>query len=335
MPKVYGAFDRNVVQLGREATAGTLVAATTKWRGPFASLSDDQEQKVLPENSGNLFGEETVFSLMYAGSAAFSETPLTFEQITHLWDAGWMDAAPVGASAPYTRTYEDVPGTPQTLRTYTIEAGNFDVPTDNQRMGYAFVTDWQISGAAAQEWLMSATWIGRQVAVNTLTAALTVPTVQVALLPMTKLYIDASGGTVGSTQKTGVLVGASIRRMTGWKIIPCGDGSRAYVGIKPTKPEATFSISLELEEDTGASVVATERAAWRARSARLFRLDISGDDANHHIVLDWCGRYSANPGAYENSDGNTVVTLEGRMTYNATDELYMKAVLTNELADLD
>ena len=43
-----------------------------------------------------------------------------------------------------TRTYTDVPGTAQTLRTYTIEAGNQDASADNQRMGFAFVEEWQL-----------------------------------------------------------------------------------------------------------------------------------------------------------------------------------------------
>ena len=333
MANVYGAFERNVVQLGREATAGTLVAATTIWRGPFASLEDTEEQKVLEEQIGNLWGEEAVFTTMYGGTLAMPETPLTFEQVLHIFDAGWMDAAPVGVG-PYVRTYTDVPGTGQTLRTYTIEAGNQDVSADNQRMGFAFVEEWQLQAAAGSEWMMSATWRGKQVAANALTASLDVPTVQVAILPLTKLYIDAAGGTVGSTQKSGVLMGASIRRTTGWRAVPVGDGSRVYAAIKHTKPEATFSLTLELQQDTGVSLVAAERAIWRSKAMRLFRLDIDGDDANHSLVLDWCGRYTA-IGAYENADGNTVVTLEGRMAYNTTDELFMEAVLTNQVADLD
>jgi hypothetical protein len=334
MAKVYGAFERNVTQLGREATAGTLVAADTIWRGPFVMLEDTEEQKAIDEQIGNLFGEEAVYSTMYGGRLAMAETPMSFDQITHVFDAGWMDATPVGAQAPYVRTYTDVPGTPQTVRTYTIETGNLDASADNQRMGYAFVEEWQLSASAGSEWLMSATWIGRQVAANALTASLDVPAVQVAVLPMTKLYINATGGTVGSTQVAGVLMGATIRRTTGWRIVPVGDGTRLYAAIKQVRPEATFSLTVELEQDTGVSLVATERAIWRAKTARLFRLEIDGDNANHELKIDWCGRYSA-VGAYENADGNTTVTLEGRMTYNATDELYMEAVLTNTLAELD
>lgn len=333
MTQVYAAYARNVLQLGREATAGTLVAAAHVWRGPFSSLEDTEEQKVLEEEIGNLFGQEVVFTTMYGGRLSMPETPMSFEQLTHIFDAGWMDAAPVGTTT-LVRTYTDVPGTPQTLRTYTIEAGNFDAAADNQRMGYAFVEEWQLSAAAGAEWMMSATWIGRQVAVNALTASLTPPTVQIGLLPMTKLYIDATGGTVGTTQKTGVLMGASIKRTTGWRIVPVGDGSRLYTAIKMTKPEATFSLTLELQQDTGVSLVAAERAFWRSKTIRQFRLEIDGEDVDHELKLDWAGRYSA-IGAYENADGNTVVTLEGRMIYSVADTLFMEAVLTNKIADMD
>lgn len=333
MAKVYGAFERNVTQLGREATAGTAVAAAHIWRGPFAMLEDTEEQKVIEEQVGNLFGEEHAYSTMYGGRLTMAETPLTFEQLTHIFDAGWMDAEPVGTTT-LVRTYEDDPTTPAAIKTYTIETGNLDASADNQRMAYSFVEEWQLSAAAGSEWTMSATWVGRQVAANALTASLSVPSVQVAVLPLTKLYINATGGTVGTTQVSGVLMGASIQRTTGWRIVPVGDGSRLFAAIKQVRPEATFSLTVELEQDTGVSLVAAERAIWRARTPRLFRLELDGEDANHELKLDWCGRYSA-VGAYENADGNTTVTLEGRMTWNATDELFMKAVLTNQVADLD
>lgn len=333
MARIYAAYDRNVTQLGREATPGAVAAATTIWRGPFAMLEDTENQQVLEENVGSRYPAAHIYSTMYGGRLSMQEAPLTFEQIMHIWDAGWMDAAPTGTTT-FVRTYVDDPNTTQTIRTYTIETGNLDASADNQRMSYAFVEEWQISAEAGREWTMSATWIGRRVSANPLTPALAVPQVQVAVLPMTKLYLDSATGTVGTTQMSGVLMAASIKRTTGWRAVPVGDGSRLFAGIKQLMPETTFSLTIELEQDAGVSLVASERAAWRSRTSRQFRLAIDGDDADHKLRIDWSGYYTA-IGAYENADGNTTVTLEGAMTYNAAKNLFMTAVLTNQVADLD
>jgi hypothetical protein len=326
----YAAFARNVIQLGRETTPGIPVAANTVWRSKFSSLSDTEVQKIIDEQIGSLYGQEAVFTTMYGGELKTSDTPLTFEQIGHIFDAGWAKATPTG-SGPYTRVYEDDPSASAQIATYTIEAGNFDAQADAQRMSYAFVSEWQIGASAGEEWAMSASWIGRQVVSNPLTSAVSVPEVQVAVLPMTRLYIDASGGTVGTTLRSGVLMGASIKRVTGWKPVPIGDGTKTYAAIKQVAPEATFSLTFELEQVGSSSLVASERAAWRSKVARLFRLHIAGEDSSHDLIIDWCGRYSS-VGAYENADGNTTVTLEGRMVYTPVDNLFMRATLVNPVA---
>lgn len=333
MAQVYGVTARSAIQLGREVTPGTAVAAAHVWRGPFASMSDDQVWKMLDENIGNLYGDGVYFGLMKGASLQLPETPMTFEQLVHIFDAGWMDATPSGPS-PYVRNYVDVPGTPQVLRTYTVEAGSFDVPLDALRMEQSFVSEWALSAAAGEEWLMSATFVGRQISVHTMTPSLAPPAVNVAILPLTKLYIDATGGTVGTTQKTGVLVGAQIQRTTGWKFVPVGDGSLYPVAIKQVAPTATFSLTIEVEQNSGVSLVAAERAFRRAGTSRLFRLKIEGPSASHSLELDWCGKYTE-VGSYEDNDGNLMVTLSGEMKYNSTDALFMEATLKNLVADLD
>lgn len=47
MASVYGTDPYNVVQLGRETTPGTPVAATIIWRGPFGAgrHADPQDQR--------------------------------------------------------------------------------------------------------------------------------------------------------------------------------------------------------------------------------------------------------------------------------------------------
>lgn len=331
MPRVYAAYARNVVQFGKETTPGTGVAADTIWRGPFAMIEDTEEQVVVEEQIGNLYGVEEAFTRMYGGRLVLPETPMSFQQVGILLDGGVQAATP-GAATAYLRTYNDVPGTANVPSTWTVQSGNFDASDDTQQMVHAFCEEFQLSAQAGQEWRMSSTWVGRQTTATALTAALTPPTINIASLPMTKLYIDASGGTVKTTQKTGVLMGVTLRRRTGFKIVPIGDGTRYYAAIKQVAPESTFSITIEVEKDT-TSLVSTERAIWRSRGIRLFALDIVGDSADNNLEIQWAGRYSK-VGGYENLEGNTVVTLEGRVTYLAAKTLYQKFILKSGVAVL-
>ena len=152
---------------------------------------------------------------------------------------------------------------------------------------------------------------------------------------MTKVYISATEGTIGAVgdQKAGVLMGASMTVNTGRVIVPVGDGSRVFSAVKMTEPEITFSLTLELEEDTGASDVDTERVAYEANGVRLFRLELDGSDASHSMVIDWAGKYDS-IGGYENSDGNTTVTLEGHAVYSSGDALFWETVVTNLLSTI-
>lgn len=329
MPRIYAPFARSTIQMGKESTAGTAVAATKVWRGPFASIEDIEEQVPVDEQIGNLYGVEEVFTRMYGGRLTFPEAPMSFQQMGYVLDAGIQAATP-GAATAYLRTYNDVPGTANTISTWTIEAGNFDASDDSQRMIHSFCEEFQLSAQAGQEWRLSSTWQGRQTIANALTAALAPPTINIASLPMTKLYIDAIGGTVKTTQLTGVLMGASIRRKTGWQPVPIGDGTRYYGALKQVRPEATFSLTIEVEKDV-TSLVSAERAIFRSRALRLFALDIVGDSADNNLEIQWAGRYSK-VGGYENNNGNAVVTLEGRMTYSAAKTLFMKFILKSGVA---
>jgi hypothetical protein len=192
------------------------------------------------------------------------------------------------------------------------------------------VEEFELSGKATEEWSVNDVWAGKTWTVATNTS-LSVPTVQPALFGRTKLYVDTAGGTVGATQKTGVLMAASLKFKTGWVYVPVGDGTLAWSAIKYTKPEFTFSITAELEDG---GFISGERTAYRAETDRQFRLDIEGVSAATHLIrLSWAGKYDK-VGGYENDNGNVTVTLEGHGIYNAAKTLFFTASVTNQIANL-
>lgn len=332
MASQYGPFTMNKTALGRESTFGTGVAATTLWRGPFSMVEDASEKVTVDENVGLLVQAERTYDTKHLGRLAMPSTELTFEQCCHILEAGVKAATPSGAG-PYTRVYAyPTDNTVPTPKSYTIETYNSLADVDAMEMNGCLVEEFTFEGNAREAWKASATWFGRRPVTTTPTTLTTLVTVEEALIPKTLLYIDASGGTVGTTQKSGVFMGAQIRVRTGLIPLPVGDGNLYHPTYKWTKPEITFTITMELEKDGAASMVSTERTAFTNRSVRLFKTNCTGSGSKA-FSMSWAGVYDS-VGDYTNADGNTTVQLSGHAVYSAADSLFWSATIVNTVATL-
>lgn len=319
-------------QMGREATPGTAVAATTVWRGVFGGYEDDRTREIVSEDVGILAPSTRVYDTNLGVKIAMPATVMTYEQLPHILEAGVMTATP-GAGPGYARAYSYSLGqSPNAIKTYTLEMGNWLALADLKKVPYCFVSEFTLSGKAGEAWEMEATWMGQQlVTLATFTAAIALPSVKEVVFPNTKLYIDASGGTIGTTQVTGVLMAAKIKVKTGIVAVPVGDGNLYYSAIKYTRPEVTFVLTMELEQNTATSRVATERAIYDAMGTRLIRLKNTGT-GNRDLQIDLAAKYTK-VGAYnKEGDGNTTVDFEGYADYSAADALYFTTTVANAIA---
>jgi hypothetical protein len=331
MPQVYAGWPYNMCQLGREVTPGTAVVATSVWRGLFGGPEDDRNREIVSEDVGILAPTTRVYDTALGVKIAMPATPLTYEQLPHILEAGVMTATPSGAG-PYTRAYlYSLAQAPNAIKTYTLEMGNWLALADLKKIPYSYVTEFTLSGKAGEAWEMEATWQGQQlVTLATFTAAIALPAVKEAVFPNTKLYIDATGGTIGTTQVLGVLMAAKIKVKSGIVAVPVGDGNLFYSAIKYTRPEVTFVLTMELEQNTGVSRVATERAIYEAQGTRLIRLQCT--QSPRDLKIDIAGKYTK-IGAYnKEGDGNTTVDFEGYADYSATDALYFTTTVINAIA---
>lgn len=325
----YSPFSNTKTQLGRESTAGTAVAATTLFRSPFSMLEDARERTIVEENVGSFVSNERSYDSLISARWSQPAAPLTYEQVCHILEAGVKTATPSGTGSVKTRVY-DYPYTGtsvNTIKTYTIETGSATVSSDQYEAEYAFVEDFEFSGAFGEAWTMQSNWLARQMTQASFTSSLTAPTVNECLFNHTLLYIDASGGTIGTTQKTGVLTAASLKVKTGLMQVPVGDGALYSVSHKWTQPEITFSITMELEDG---SVVATERGIYRSNGTRLIRLK-AAPSASLQFQIDMAAKYDS-ISDYENSDGNTTVTFEGHGVASSTDSLALTFTILNSVA---
>ena len=335
----YGTWPFNMCQMGRGTaiTTGAIgndgaIAATTVWRGVFGGFDDTRERQTTEEDVGSMATTERTSDTKIQATVPMPETTLTYEQVLHVLEASMGQVTPVGAAAPYTYTYAvPLSSTPPTIRPYTLRIGNVLVPSDIKVVPGCWVQEWEMTGEAGSFWTVQATWQGQRGVSGAFTPAIALPAVQDAVFSNTSLYIDASGGTIGTTQVSGVLIGASIKYASGIEWVPPGDGTLYPTRIKIGKPKITYTLTLELEETAGVSRVAQQRAAFENNTLQLMRLRCPGT-GGRFIQWDFAARHDS-VGAYEkNGDTNTTVTIEGHADYSAADALMFGVSVANGLA---
>jgi hypothetical protein len=333
---VSGIKNLRKIQLGSEGTAGTAAAGTTVWRGE-GSIDDAIELKIPKEDVGLLAPTERAYIAALGASVKLSDTPATFEQLPYLLNMGVHAATGVhdGTGTGYIYTYTwPIDSTIAALQTYTLRGG------DNQRadiMEYAFASELGIKGAAKDALMVNGTLTGRQATDGEFTGAVAIPTVEEIIWSMGKLYIDAVGGTIGSTQKTATWLGIDLKIKTGWGARWSGDGSLYFNHLAQTGPDISGTLTLE-HDATGEA----EIAAARAKTPRLVRMIWESPTAfaapgtvytHKTFTLDMVLQYTKVPPLSE-KDGNDTLALPFRAVYSSTAALYAKAVVVNALTAL-
>ena len=331
MAKAYGQWPLNVMQYGPETVAGTAVPATGIWRGPFGHFEDDRQTEQIEEDIGT-FGRVAQEYITWLGvTVPAPAAALNLLQFPVIAQASMGKVTATG-SGPYVRPFAAVFGdTDPALQSYTLRIGNKRVTADVQNMSLALVQEWELSGKQGELWKISSTWTAPRRVVGTFTANAPLPALDPVLFAKTSLYIDDSSGTIGTTQKLGVLLAASIKWRTNIEWVPVGDGNIYATAFKLGRPEITFALTYELEQDGAASLVATERAKYDTNAYRLLRLTLPGNGGANSMNLDWAGKYDSVGPYNKEGETNTSVTFEGRALYSSTDALFFKADHTSTL----
>ena len=323
-----------VIQWGPETTAGTPVAATSIWRGPGAGIQALDDIQFVEEDIGNLGGANRTIKLSSGAQLAIPDTLLTFEQFCYLLEMGVETATPSadGAGTGYIYTYDFPLTSVNTLKTYTVEAG------DNQEaheMEYSFCPEFTVSGNSTEGVTVSGTLRGRQRTVATLTASLSAPTVSGAVFQLSTLYLDAAGGTMGNTQASEVFMGFTLAVNTGLVPLYTGDGTLYFTLDHQVGWEITADVVFRHIDAAN-----TEEVNWLAQTARLMEIKLEGPD------LTTSGDYSKKtvrfqlPGkwqsfaALEDRDGNDILTGTFKAVRDPTAALGPKILVINELSAL-
>jgi len=306
------------IQIGAETTAGTAVAATTIWRG-MGTIEDQREVLFVEEDIAYISKIDRTLTPMLQAAISMDEVVANFEQLPYMLEAGVQTVTPTTEGSGYLYTYTLPTTAKNTINTYTIEGGD---DQEAERMEYAFVQSLTIGGEAGGPLNMSAEWVGRQVAVNAFTGALSVPSVEDIPFSVGTLYIDDVTSSHGTTPISSSLISASLKLTTGWVPRFTLSGQKYFSSHEMDANSLEAVLELTFLHD---STAANEKVDWRAETARNIRLQWLGTAlttagstfSNKALEIDLTGKYETIE-AIDETEGNDVITASFRGRYNAT-----------------
>ena len=321
------------LQIFKEAVQGTPGAATAIWRGR-GTIKDEREVVWPEEDVGVIGGTDRSYIERFWSELELEEVEATFEQLPYLFECGVSieTATQDGGGTGYIYNYLAPTTAKNTIRTLTFEGGD-DIQAEEFDFGFARVIT--LSGEGQGALMMAASIFGRETTNTTFTGALSLPAVEEISLNSAKLYIDDSGGSVGGTEVSDLLLGMNLQWNTGLDAWWAVDGSKDFNRMKQIGDEIVLELTYEHTSDA-----VSEKAAYRANSVRLLRLEFEGSalgtsDAYTYktVTIDLSGKYEEWSNLDE-SEGNDIVTATLRIRQNDTDSLKADVTIVNELSSL-
>lgn len=324
------------IQLGKESTKGTAVAATKRYPGELAFEEEvdyyepPYPQQVRGDVSGQLVNVRNGFKGSY-------KSELTAEElVTFLAMCLKGGVTPTNNSGDYTWVFTPPVAADPSINAYTLEFGPNDWSTNwTRQVPYVFAPKISLSGAKNQVCEINAELVGRKVVAGaTPTGSLANWSGRTPLVGnLTKVYIDSASGSLGGTQKT--------LSVLNWKVDMVG-------GIVPEDTldgRSDLDFAGERVGDIGIDIditalyngnANTEFAAWRAKTLRAIRIITTGATvvaAARTVQIDaTCEYVSAQ--TIGSQDGNDIVNLKMKGKYNSTYTKMFEVTVINGVSAL-
>lgn len=301
------AFRR--IQIGKESTPGTAVAATRKLIGELSISPNltihrptDERNSLSEFRRSEVVGQDA--SLSYSSDA-------TYDQIIHFLamalKGGVTPTQPDVGNSPtvYDWVYTPVATVLAAVDTFTIEYGD---NTQEFECKYCFVQSLELGFAMNSVVTLKADMMGHYPIKSSFTGALSDESVEEVVSNDLTVAIDTTWANLGVTPKSGVVAGATLRIPTGLVPIKAADGSMEFTRIGEQRRH--FELDLDI---LVSSAAITEYDAAVAQTDRAIRLIVTGptisDDETYMLTIDFFGRYTAAPTIWDSQDGENLIRL--------------------------
>jgi hypothetical protein len=315
------AFRR--IQIGRETTRGSAVAATRRLVGqlqfnPELILfrPDDDELEMLSMNRRDtIVGQRT--QLSYQGGATYQDL-LAF---LSMGVKGSVTGVQQGATDAYLWTYGSNTKAKNNQESWTFEYGD---DQDQYESAYVMASSLELQVAMNEVAELRAEMFGRMSpdpsGINFTGSLVDRPKIDATGYPRDydltdivannlKVYIDGTWANLGVTQKSDLVAGANIRIETGLLPVKVADGSLDFTN----HVERRKRLILTLDMITNSNFL-TEIQAYLNRTRRAIRLQFTGpliSGSHYHLLtIDAIGKYVSAPQIFDDREGENIVSLE-------------------------
>lgn len=308
-------------QAGKEVTRGTAVAATAKWMAfTLRPVLGDREWVRPEEDIATLAPALRAYTVRQLADMGTLSGDATFEDILYPLlisvKGGVTPTQPDPTGAPSVRLWTFSPSltTANDPDTFTVEWGD-DVQA--WRSEYVFATGLTISGAMGEALKVSAPLVGRQHNTTTFTAGLANRTVESALMNLTRVYFNDSGGTIGTTQISGAVTDFEFRFADHFVPFFAADGQLFFSKYSEKKLFPELDITLVLDAATK-TLMTTKYAAGTIQLVRI-RAEGTTIAGAYKKYLQIDGAYLiSGMDAIAEADGMSVVTMHLVGLYDST-----------------
>lgn len=314
------------IQIGKEITPGTAVAASVKLLGfQLGHMLGDRKKQHPSDDRGELAESFRSFTSQYdwkdmlKGNASFEMMPY----LCRMAIKGAVTGVVTDTSA-YTYTYAPSLTAANNPDTCTVEFGD---DAQAYRVPFAFGSDLMLSGQLDQAVQAEMTVEANHISQNAFTGALSDTSIEDVIVANTKLYIDATGGTIGTTQVTGKLLDWQWKLPKHFMPGHRQDGTLDFVRITEAKMQPTLQLTIESAE---AQALAS---AFTGDTRQLVRLISTGTlvgAVTQKKTLQIDGAYNIDHiDKFEDKDGVNVVKVNLIAEYDSTWGKLFQIVVVN------
>ncbi|MCI0439802.1 MAG: hypothetical protein L0177_11830 [Chloroflexi bacterium] len=294
------------IQAGKEASRGTAVPATKKLVGTLTMTPQIERHRPVEERGSLAEFRRSVdvsqrTSLRYEGDA-------TFEQIVDFLLMGVKSVTsttPSGATNARRWTFTPNLTASNGQASYTLEYGDEQQAWESS---FVMVSNLELSFAMNEVVALQAELFGRFASKVSFTPSLSDPAVNEVVANKAKVWIDGAWANLGTTQKSALVTGGTIRLATGLAPVWKADGSLDFATVS----EQRRHLEVELEMTMGSDFM-TEYDAYVARTPRALRLQFDGPTIettfDRYLRIDLTGQYISEPELFGDIEGENLVRL--------------------------
>jgi hypothetical protein len=321
------------VQYGLEAAHGTAVAADTMLLCTVGIPEDDRQVHIPEVDMGvrtNLLLDAAVVRKLVADGLSIEDADGAYFQLFPLLFSCCLlgNVTPGGA---FIWTFAAPQTAAENLDSFTLEVGDnvqaYEIP-------YVMVRSMTITGdCISGEVHVSADCFGQFVSQTTITGAIAVPSVEMCIGKLSRIWVDNTWAGLGGTEITNCLVNWSVTLNGGAHPKFWGSANRWYTGHEQgaVTGEATFTF------ERNAAVAAEEllfrpAAGGVARTTRFVELVLGGVSSS--MTLDMAGQWTSWSSLGSEEEGNSLDVATLTFGYDITGTQGFQAVVTTNVASI-